>query len=222
MIELKREGDVFVLRMDADENRFHPDFLAAVEQALVEVEEAEGPKALVTTGTGKFYSNGLDLDWLGAHQDLFAEYLESVHAVYARILELPAPTVAAINGHAFAGGAMLTLAHDFSVMRTDRGYFCLPEVDLGMSFTHGMSSLIQARLTAPVAHEAMITGRRYAAEQAREAGIVHATAAEADVLPAAIGLAASLAGKDGRTVKAIREGMYRPAIAALRGPALAK
>ncbi|MFC4907898.1 enoyl-CoA hydratase/isomerase family protein [Actinomadura gamaensis] len=220
MIELKREGDVFVLRMDAGENRFHPDFLAAAGEALTEVERAEGPKALVTTGAGKFYSNGLDLEWLGANREQFVPYLESVNALYARLLELPAPTVAAINGHAFAGGAMLSLAHDFAVMRDDRGYFCLPEVDLGMSFTPGMSALIQSRLTAPVAHEAMISGRRYTAEQAREAGIVQRVAAEADVLPAAVELAASLAGKDGATVKAIRTGLYKPAIAALRGPAL--
>lgn len=220
MIELKREGDVFVLRMDAGENRFHPDFVTAVNDALTEVERAEGPKALVTTGAGKFYSNGLDLEWLGAHQEEFVPYLESVNAMYARFLELPAPTVAAVNGHAFAGGAMLALAQDFAVMRTGRGYFCLPEVDLGMSFTPGMSALIQSRLTAPVAHEAMLTGRRYAAEQAREAGIVQRTAEEADVLPAAVELAQSLAGKNGKTVKAIRVGLYKRAIAALRGPAL--
>ncbi|MEV4258305.1 enoyl-CoA hydratase-related protein [Spirillospora sp. NPDC049652] len=220
MIELKREGDVFVLRMEAGENRFHPDFLAAMDRALTEVEQAEGPKALVTTGSGKFYSNGLDLDWLGAHQEEFVPYLESVNGLYARFLELPAPTVAAVNGHAFAGGGMLALAQDFAVMRTDRGYFCLPEVDLGMSFTPGMSALIQSRLTAPVAHEAMLTGRRYTAEEAREAGIVQRTADEAGVLPAAIELAASLAAKNGGTVKAIRVGMYKGTIAALRGPAL--
>ena len=50
-----------------------------------------------------------------------------VHRLFARVLAFPRITVAAINGHAFAGGGMLALAHDFRVMRSDRGYFCLPE-----------------------------------------------------------------------------------------------
>ncbi|MFF5257536.1 enoyl-CoA hydratase/isomerase family protein [Actinomadura viridis] len=220
MIDLQRDGAVFVLRYDQGENRFAPEFLDAVDGALDEVERAEGPRALVTTGTGKFYSNGLDLDWLGANGDRFEEYLGRVHALYARLLSLPLPTVAAVNGHAFAGGAMLALAHDFAVMRTGRGYFCLPEVDLGMSFTPGMSALIQARLSPAVAHEAMITGRRYTAEDALAAGIVQRTAPEEEVLPAASGLAASLAGKQGEIVRRIRAGMYGPALGALRGPAL--
>ncbi|MEU9024629.1 enoyl-CoA hydratase-related protein [Actinomadura sp. NPDC048394] len=220
MIDLQRDGDVYVLRFDDGENRFSPDFLSAVEGALDTVEKNDGPGALVTTGTGKFYSNGLDLEWLGAHGDQFEAYLSRIHAVYARLLELPMPTVAAINGHAFAGGGMLALAHDFAVMRTDRGYFCLPEVDLGMTFTPGMNALIAARLPRRTAHEAMITGRRYAAEQAMAAGIVQRTADEAGVLPAALELAGSLAGKDGRVVGKIRADLYRPALEALRGPAL--
>ncbi|MFC5750520.1 enoyl-CoA hydratase-related protein [Actinomadura rugatobispora] len=220
MIDLQRDGDVFVLRYDDGENRFGPGFLDAVGDALDSVEKAGSPGALVTAGTGKFYSNGLDLDWLGANGDRFEEYLGRVHALYARLLDFPMPTVAAVNGHAFAGGAMLVLAHDLAVMRTDRGFLCLPEVDLGMSFTPGMSALIQARLTPAVAHEAMVTGRRYTAEQALAAGMVARTADEAGVLPAAVELAASLAGKDGAVVRRIRTGMYGPALAALRGPAL--
>ncbi|WP_242902020.1 enoyl-CoA hydratase/isomerase family protein [Actinomadura terrae] len=218
MIDLQRDGDVYVLRFDAGENRFGPGFLTAVEEALDTVEKDEGPRALVTTGTGKFYSNGLDLEWLGANPGAFEEYLRRVHALYARLLAFPAPTVAAVNGHAFAGGGMLVLAHDFAVMREERGYFCLPEVDLGMSFTPGMSALIRARLPVATAHEAMLTGRRYTAEQARDAGILQHVAAEAEVLPVATGLAASLAGKDGAVVAQIRSGMYPAALEALRGP----
>jgi enoyl-CoA hydratase/carnithine racemase len=62
MIELSRHDAVFVLQMNADENRFHPEFQAALQGALDEVEAAEGAAALVTTGAGKFYSNGLALD----------------------------------------------------------------------------------------------------------------------------------------------------------------
>ncbi|MEV5751358.1 enoyl-CoA hydratase/isomerase family protein [Actinoallomurus sp. NPDC052308] len=215
MIELRRDGDVHILRMDAGENRFGPDFLDELEKALGELESADGRRALVTIGTGKFFSNGLDLEWLSENPDRLEPYLHRVHAVFARFLTLPIPTVAAINGHAFAAGAMLALTHDHRVMRGDRGYFCLPEVDLGLSFTPGMAALIQARLSNLVAHEAMLTGRRYGAEEAREAGIVHRTAPEAEVLATALEVAAPLAAKDGATVGKIRTAMYEPVLAAL-------
>jgi enoyl-CoA hydratase/carnithine racemase len=215
MIELRREGDVHVLRFDDGENRFSPDLLDALSAALDEVTAAPPPRALVTTGTGKFYSNGLDLDWLGRHPDEWGRYLERVHGLFARMLTLPVPTVAAVNGHAFAAGAMLTLVHDHRVMRADRGYFCLPEVDLGLPFTPGMSALIQARLPPPTAHEAMVTGRRYGGEDAVAAGIVHETAPEAEVTAAAIAVAAPLAAKDGATIAKIRAGMYGAVLDAL-------
>lgn len=221
MIELQRDGDVFVLRLDEGENRFAPAFLDEVLGALDTVEKAEGPKALVTVGAGKFYSNGLDLDWLGAHRDRFEEYLGRIHELYARLLALPAPTVAAVNGHAFAGGAMLALAHDQAVMRTDRGFFCLPEVDLGMPFTAGMSALIQARLSPATAHEAMVTGRRYTAEEAVAERIVAQAVPEEEVLPAAVARAAGQAGKTGTSVARIRTDMYRGVLDALRGPVFA-
>jgi enoyl-CoA hydratase/carnithine racemase len=215
MIDVRREGDVHVLRFDDGENRFSPGLLEEFEKALDALAEAPAPKALVTTGTGKFYSNGLDLDWLGQNADQWGPCVARVHALFARLLTLPMPTVAAVNGHAFAAGGMLALAHDFRVMRADRGYFCLPEVDLGLPFSPGMSALIQARLPVQTAHEAMVTGRRYGGEDAVAAGIVHRTAPEAEVASAAIALAAPLTAKDGGTMAKIRTQMYAPVLEAL-------
>ncbi|MEI2650788.1 MAG: enoyl-CoA hydratase/isomerase family protein [Microthrixaceae bacterium] len=73
--------------------------------------------ALVVTGSGKFFSNGLDLDWMSEHPDDSAEMLRGVHRLLGRMLLLDMYTVAAINGHAFAGGAMLTCGFDERVMR---------------------------------------------------------------------------------------------------------
>jgi len=215
MIDLRREGDVHVLRFDDGENRFSPGLLDELEKALDALTDTPAPRALVTTGTGKFYSNGLDLDWIGRNADQWEPYLDRVHGLFARLLTLPMPTVAAINGHAFAAGGMLALAHDHRVMRADRGYFCLPEVDLGLPFTPGMSALIQARLPTLTAHEAMVTGRRYGGEDAVTAGIVHRTAPESEVASVAVALAAPLAGKDGDTIAKIRAQMYAPVLEAL-------
>ncbi len=217
MIELTRDGAVFVLRMNDDENWFHPSTLDDLGLALADVEGAEGPKALVTVGTGKFFTNGLDLGHIEEQPNDLVPYLYRVHALYARVLSLPCATVAAVNGHAFGAGAMLALAHDHRIMRTDRGYWCLPEVDLGMTFTAGMNALVAATLPPATAREAMLTGRRYSADDAVAAGIVHSTASEADLLATATAHAASLADKAGANVAAIRTHLYANVVHHLRG-----
>jgi len=216
MPALDRHDDVFVLDLGDTENRFSPDWLASVEGALDHVAGADGPRALVTAATGKFFSNGLDLDWLFAHADQHEDYVVRVHELLARVLALPVVTVAALQGHTFAAGAMLSLAHDFRVMRADRGFWCLPEADIGIPFTRGMSALIQARLTPQTAHEAMTTARRYGGEDARAAAIVDRAVDEESVRTTAVELAASLAGKAGDTLGTIKARMYAPALAALR------
>ncbi|MCM3885651.1 enoyl-CoA hydratase-related protein [Frankia sp. R82] len=219
MPTMKREGEVFVLHLDPDdENRFHPYWMDAVEAALDEAAAAEGPRALVTVGSGRFWSNGLALDWLLSHTDQVGPYLDRVHHLLARTLASPVITVAALNGHAFAAGAIWALAHDLRVMRTDRGYFCLPEVDIDLPFTPGMSALVRARLTPPTAHLAMTTGQRYAGSQALGAGIVDAVASADGLLPAALELARPLAAKTKPARAQIKETLYAETLAALRTP----
>ncbi|MFJ5059705.1 enoyl-CoA hydratase-related protein [Streptomyces nigra] len=216
MPSLDRQENVFVLDLGDGENRFHPDWIAAFGAALDEVEKADGPRALVTAATGKFWSNGLDLEWLTAHADDYHDYVVSVHQLFARVLSLPLVTVAALQGHTFAAGAMLSLAHDFRVMRADRGYWCLPEADIDIPFTPGMSALIQSRLTPRTAHEAMITARRYGGADAASAGIVDRAVPEDAVRSTAIELAQAQVNKAGDTVGTIKSRMYGPVLSTLR------
>lgn len=218
MPSLDRDGDVYLLHLGDDENRFNPEWVGAVSALLDEVAAAPSPRALVTTATGKIWSNGLDLDWMGANSSEIPTFVPAVHALFGKMLALGVPTVAAIQGHCFAAGAMLAVAHDFRVMRADRGFFCLPEVDINIPFTPPMAALIQARLSKAAAHEAMTTGRRYGGADAAAAGIVDDAVGEDEVLPRAIERAAALASKDGATLAAIKEGMYAEALALLRDP----
>jgi enoyl-CoA hydratase/carnithine racemase len=215
MPDLTRSDDVAVLHLGADENRLNRPWLDELGRCLDDV-EADPPYALVTTATGKFWSTGLDLDWLGANPDVAQAFLDDVERTLARVLLLPTASVAAIQGHAFAAGAMLALAHDVRVMRADRGYFCLPEVDLPLPFTPGMAALIQAKLDATVAHEAMTTGRRYGGVDAADARIVAAAVEEAAVVSDATVRARSIGGKHAGTLTTIKQQMYGDVAAALR------
>jgi enoyl-CoA hydratase/carnithine racemase len=215
MPTLDNDGHVWILHLGDDENRFNPDSMTALAEALDEVAAKPEPRALVTHAGGKIWSNGLDLDWLGQNQDRLEEFVNQVHALLAKFLAAPMPTVAAIQGHCFAAGAMLALAHDWRVMRADRGYFCLPEADINIPFTAGMSALIQAKLTKKAATDAMIGARRFGGEEAAAALVVDAAVGEDGVLGAAVALAGAHAAKLGTTLGTIKQRMYGPALATL-------
>ncbi|WP_031468406.1 enoyl-CoA hydratase/isomerase family protein [Sciscionella sediminilitoris] len=216
MPELRKDDEVFVLDLGDTENRFSPDWLTAVGEQLDTAAATAG--ALVTSGSGKFYTNGLDLEWLLANADQYADYVARVHELLARLLTFPVPTVAAINGHAFGAGAMFALANDYRVMRADRGYFCFPEADINIPFTPGMAALIQAKLTPAAAMAAMTTARRFGGPQARELGLVDEVAEQEQVLERAVELARPLAGKDRGTLGAIKSTMFATAASTLREP----
>jgi Delta3-Delta2-enoyl-CoA isomerase len=213
MIDLTRDGDVFVLRMDSGDNRFNRTSIDALHGAIDAVEASSGPAALVVAGTGKYFSNGLDLDWMGsadgrADRAFFAD----LHRVFGRLLGLSMTTIAAINGHAFAAGAMLTVAHDVRVMRADRGYWCLNEVDLGLPLSPGMTALLSARLPRMVTHQAIATGHRFGAAEALAKGIVDEAVPEDEVLPRAVAIAAELAPKRAEIMGVLKRGLHGPTI----------
>jgi enoyl-CoA hydratase/carnithine racemase len=228
MVELHRTGDVFVATMNDGENRFNPTSVAAWNTVLDEVETAAAEPdalcALVTTGTGKFFSNGLDLEWLGAafHDPEIAEpmaMVADVQHLWARVMSLPVPTVAAVNGHAFAGGAMFALAHDHVLMREDRGFWCVNELLLKMRFTPGMQALLSGRLPIQTARKAILTAHRFNGPEALASGIADALHDESGLLPAAIELAQALSPTAHKTLNLLKEDLFPSALANLRSGA---
>ena len=97
----------------------------------------------------------------------------------------------------------------------DRGYRCLPEIDLGLPFPPGMNALLTTKLPKGTAHEAMTTGRRYAALEAVAAGILDATAVEDAVVSTAVEPAAGLARTAIPMLGEIKTRLYADAVAAL-------
>lgn len=96
---LQRDGEVYLLDLGDGENRFNADWLEAVDSHLNKVQATPAPRALVTKATGKFWSNGLDLEWMAANAELLEDFLPRVHALLARVLALDVPAVAALGGH---------------------------------------------------------------------------------------------------------------------------
>lgn len=198
MIELERHDDVFVLTMNEDENRWNTTFTRAYAKALDTVEASEGPAALVTASAhSKFFSNGLDLDWIGSEdehpggdREVFgAEFM----ALMGRIITLPVPTIAAVNGHAFGAGMMCALGHDVRLMREDRGFICANELQIGLTIPAPEVALMRHKIPAPAFHETVMVAKRWTGPAAVAAGFVEAALPLEDLLDAAISRAAALA-----------------------------
>ena len=216
MPSLERIDQVRVLDFGPGEHRINPEWIATLSAALDEVTAAEPPRGLVITASSKVFNLGLDLEWMASNPGGASGLVESMHQAFARLLELPLPTVAAIQGHAFAGGALFSLAHDYSVMSEDRGWFCLPEIDGGIAFSPGLTDLVSARLAPQTAHEALTAGRRYSGPEVLEASIVDAVAPLDEVVPRAVEMASALAGKPAETYGTIKARLYRHVLASLR------
>ncbi len=199
-ISVAQEGSVAVITWNDGENRVNLDSLARLNTILDELESLEGPLAVVLTGSGKFFSNGLDLDRFGKDPQEFGATVREAERTIGRLLVFPAYSVAAINGHAFAMGALITCAFDYRVMREDRGYWCMNEAEIGLALDEHLWSILVNRLPRATATVAASTARRFAGPDAKHFGIVEAVACEGEVLPSAIGVAQGLSTLDRRTL----------------------
>lgn len=215
VVDVEWDGDVAVVRMHHGENRFNPTSVGELTGALDELAAREGPLALVVTGEERFFSNGLDLEWMLSAGSAASGFVDDVHRLFAKMLAFPAVTVAAVNGHAFAAGAMFAVAHDWAVMREDRGFWCINEVDLGLPLTPQMYATLASRLPKRTLHEASLTGHRYPAAEALAAGIVHDTAPAHDVVGRVVALAAPLAAKDRGVIATHKQLLHAEALAVI-------
>jgi Delta3-Delta2-enoyl-CoA isomerase len=214
---IEQSENARIVRLTAEQNLFDNTMLDEFHRALDELDTDQSGLPIVTFGDGKFFSNGFDLEYLGSLDvDAVLGFVDHSCALLARILTFPAPTVAAINGHAFGIGAMLALAHDRRVMRADRGWFCLPEVDLGLPFRPFMQALVTNRLPSRTAQEAMLSGRRYPAADALAAGIVDAVAPEPELLSSASAEVQPWAGKQPAVLATLKTQLYAEIVTLLQ------
>ena len=171
VVEWKRDDTVAVVKMVNGENRFNPVFIKDFLQVFDEIEKDMAVKSVVIVSTdAKSWSQGIDLIWMQgrmAEQDLQAirSFLYGLNDIFKRILLFPMPVICAINGHAVAGGAILSLACDFRFMKADKGFFFFSEVDVGIPFIPGMMAFCRKAVPEYKFEEMMYTGKRYGAPE---------------------------------------------------------
>ena len=214
IIKYAIDEKVAVLTMNDGENRFNPSFLKVFLEVLDEIEKETNVNALVVTSSHeKIFCNGIDLDWLApliqkGDKEGTAAFLYTMNELLKRILLYPMPTIAAISGHAFAGGAIMSCAFDFRLMRSDRGYFCFPEVDLGVPFLPGMISIVRKAIPMYKFEEMKYTGKRLTAEECEAHHIVLKACHKDELMDEALSFAKGL-NKRRAIIAEMKKRMYK-------------
>ena len=218
MIDYKKEDGIHLVTMNNGANTICPDWQIRMLEILDIVEQDCGQgTAMVLTGVDKAFNTGVNLEAASQFKEqdvvLFGTRMLEI---FRRYLILPCPTVAALNGHAFAGGAMLALTCDFRIMREDRGWICLSEVDVGVPILPPVMGVIRGKLPANTARDALLTGKRYAADEAIAAGFADGKASEESVLTESIALATNLSAKERGIFKSIKQDWFGEIAEALK------
>ncbi|MEM6588244.1 MAG: enoyl-CoA hydratase/isomerase family protein [Pseudomonadota bacterium] len=184
VITYELQGKTAVVTMANGENKQNPDFAAGMLDALDQAEADKAVKSMVITSNDeKNWSQGVDLNFLnaclkdGRHDDMKA-FMYGMNNVFSRLLLAPFPVIAAINGHAFGNGAMLACACDFRFMRSDRGYFCFPEVDISIPFMPGMIAFVKTAVPYHLFNDMKLTGRRVTAEELEKHYVIEKACAD--------------------------------------------
>ena len=171
ILEWKKDGNVAVMTMTNGENRHNPTFTDSILNAFDEIEKDETISSVVIASNDpKNWSQGIDLPWLMSafnNKDYQAikDFMYGLNKIFKRILLYPMPVIAAINGHAFGGGAIMACACDFRFMKSSKGFFCFPEIDISIPFLPGMICLVKKAFPYYKVEEAVYAGNRCGAKE---------------------------------------------------------
>jgi enoyl-CoA hydratase/carnithine racemase len=204
VVEWKKDETVAVVRMVNGENRFNPVFIGDFLSVFAEIEKDKGIGAAVIVSTdAKSWCQGIDLAWMQgrmAEKDFkgIKEFLYGLNDIFKRLLVYPLPVIAAIGGHAVAGGAILACACDFRFMRADKGFFFFSEVDIGIPFLPGMQAFCRKAIPEYKFSEMMYTGKRYfAPEMEAHHVVLKACASEEELMADSMAFARTFRKKRG-------------------------
>lgn len=204
VVKWEKKDRTAVVWMDNGANTQNLIFAQELNRCLDEaIADTEVTAIVLTSADPKSFSQGVDVQWMGG---AFAEgalddikgFMYGMNDVFKKLLTLPVPTIAAINGHAFGNGAILSCACDFRFMRADRGFFCFPEVDLGIPFLPGMLAFVKKAFDYDHFYDLYLTGRRAGAQElADRKMLVKASESSETLMEDALAFAATFAKKRG-------------------------
>jgi len=152
-----------------------------------------GEKAVILTGQGEIFSAGVDLKQLSSGgADYIRQFLPALHRLYEAIFFHPRPVIAAINGHAIAGGCVLACCADRRIMAREAGRIGLTEILVGVPFPALAFEIVRVSVPPRYLPEFTLSGATYATDEALKRGWVDELAEPADLMDDAMAVAEEL------------------------------
>jgi enoyl-CoA hydratase len=212
-VSLERNGAIAVVQLKRPPaNAIEMEFGREVEAAF-DVALRDEPEAMVLTGSGRFFSGGLDLKVVPTYTELQQqEFLRSLNGMIGKLYACPIPVVGAINGHAIAGGFILALTTDYRIGPTADALFGLTEARAGIPFPAATMAVLQAELAASDVRYATLAARNFGPEEARARGVLDELQPAAALLERAIEVARNLASMPADGYRRIKHQVRRAAI----------
>jgi enoyl-CoA hydratase len=214
-VRIEQRGEVALVTIDRPPaNALDLELLEDGRHALEELAAAE-PGAVVITGREGFFSAGVDLK-LAPTLDAAAQraMVEGINRLFAGWYSFERPVVAAVNGHAIAGGLILALCADHRVGGAS-GKLGLTELRVGIPYPLAAIAVVKAELSAPAARELVLRAELIGPREALELGALDELVADGEVLPRALAVAQELAALPGSAYGQIKHQLRRQAIEAL-------
>jgi enoyl-CoA hydratase/carnithine racemase len=189
MVSVEHHGRVALVKLNHGvTNALSPKFVYELDAILRCVREDDAVNGLVLASSNeKFFSIGFDIPALfEMNKDDFRKFYRLFNQMCMDLFTLPKPTVAAITGHAIAGGCILALCCDYRFIAKGHKLMGLNEVKLGLPIPYLPDRLLHALAGVRRAQEIMESGEFYPAEKALEMGIVNKILPIEDVVKAAV------------------------------------
>ena len=222
---IESRGAVVVVTMRSNPvNKMNPAFFDDLHEALDRVERDHPRTPVVLTSEGSTFSAGLDFDdvfprFARADPEEIAAWFERFRESLLRVFTLPHRTVAAINGHAFAGGLILALCCDHRIAAAGQGRFTLNEVAIGIPMPGVYVEIVRHAVGTRVAGELMLDCRIYNVEEGLHDGFVHRVVPPAELLDAAVAQAGVTDADTHGVYGVSKAALLAPTLALIRGPA---
>jgi enoyl-CoA hydratase/carnithine racemase len=199
-----KDETVAIITMTNGENRQNLEFAKTLNAMMDEIIADKSITALIITSNDeKNFSQGIDVMWITDHMQKnehqpVIDFINEMDNVFKKMLLYPVPVIAAINGHAFGNGSIMSCACDFRFMRSDRGFFCFPEVNIGIPFRWGMNAFVKKAIPLHILSQMQFSGNRYTAPELEKHNIiVKACVNQEDLMASAIAFAKTLQKKRG-------------------------
>jgi enoyl-CoA hydratase len=218
-MRIERNGDVAIVRLEAGRaNAMNVEFLDRLGALL---DEAASAKAVVLTGQDKFFAAGLDLpSIIDLDRNRLRGFMGRFDDAMLKVFELPVPVVAAINGHAVAGGYVLALQADLRIaVDRDGVRIGLNEAQLGLGLPPIVVEPLRAQLPKASLSRVAILGELFNPREALAVGLVHDLACEGEVVQKAVFRAQALAALPKAGMAHIKAALRRPVAARVRANA---